>query len=214
MNFFIQSKTPFEDYDAKLHNDKTIIAVDKEDILNKILEDAIHCRLIKDYYCIDTEINGKHIVVCDCDSEIYMLTAARYLKILEIGYAVLKSTNDRYWVVTDIIYDTVDEAVDRMREMPGLDPRHTSYSKRDSKIFLRAYPKHIFNATAKINEVVNVLFPNDHTLKSNDVITWYNQLKDFYSDHRIIKYIDINNLHIASINGTVGNLIGNPNFKI
>ena len=162
--------------------------------------------------------NHTYVMCLDCDNEMGMLVAARVLKANNIGYAIIKSSNqptplsnlgpiglahtDHFWLITDVV-GSIIHVVNWMRTIPGVDSLFIDYCQRKRDVFLRAYPK---------NESIPI-FPTSHTLINKLVIEWYDAFKIHFELN--MKSIALaRKLQVAYNNGKLKDLIYDPEFEV
>lgn len=173
-----------------------------------------------------------YVMCLDCDNEYNMLAALRCLKLLGIGYSVVKSSevahekkmvwgigsqgvqtvtypevvvqdNDHYWIITDFVGDIMT-VTSRMSGIPGVDERHTDCSSKRETLLLRAYPKF-----SKIP-----IFPDSHSLTNKVAIEWYEKFKNYWYSKEMSGIVEAVNLQRALNNGDIKQMVMDPKFVI
>lgn len=197
MNFFVDITKGTGQYSITERED-----ILQNDVLQLMLKETIQSKNLSHVY-VSTEINKKHILVLDCDSDDKMLAAGRYLYLCKIGYCPIVSSPNHYWLITDIV-DSINAVLLIAKSIPGQDPLHTDYNIKRQYISIRAYPKDDLP-----------IFPSDlHTLTNQISIRWLNEFKTYWDSEQIKTIVELIKLRKAVEDGTVSKLAANPSFTI
>lgn len=151
-----------------------------------------------------------HIMALDCDSEFDMLSAARILKVSEIGYAIIKSNGadkNRYWIITDFVGD-IDKVIEKMSNIPGVDSKYVHYCASQRTMYLRAYHKIV---DYKVRAAV---FPDTHGLTNPIVIKWYDEFKAHMESKELRVAAVTRMLRMARDNNVMQSVVSDPQFEI
>jgi len=153
-------------------------------------------------------ISSKYIAMVDCDKILNLPLVLEYLEMHKLGYAVIESTPERYWVIVDYSSNNKNKIFNFIERIPGIDEKWCNLSRRRKNIFhLRASSKIIDSQFSSIQPC----FPETHTLKDPYVLKWFEAFKSYYEcDWAFIHKINI--MHEAVRNDTVQQLISSPTF--
>lgn len=146
----------------------------------------------------------KYMMLLHCSDETHMFVAANYLKMRNVGYCPIKLSDghrfkEGYCIITDEI-NTLRRIKDLINMIPGV---YEAY--RDNTPYI----------SANIGGAETLEFPADyHTLSNPLVIGWLDAVKDYYKSDDIQKILKIKKMGTALRNGTIKDLMANPEFKL
>jgi hypothetical protein len=144
-----------------------------------------------------------HVMILDCDSLENMSAAAHLLAVEGVGYALIESSNDKYWVVTDVVAP-IDEVAKRMSTYPGVDPNYVKLVARTKQVPIRAIPLP--------GRVPRFSVPDG--LTNNYSREFYRAFEDHYSSPEIVRFLAMRIMVLNLKNGTMAEVMANPQFRV
>lgn len=142
----------------------------------------------------------KYMMILQCSSDAHMFVAANYLKVRNIGYCPIKYPQSGYYIITDEV-NNIDHIKDLINTIPGV---YGDY-KHHFMPYIHAYLKGLESPS----------FTKDiHTLTNPLVIEWLDAVKAYYSCDDMQKILKIKKMGIALRDGTINDLMANPEFKL
>lgn len=155
---------------AKVKNDEQFIHILKQKYLGGVLDGVI-----------STEVKGwwlfkKWILVVDCDDSVNKNLALGELIDSKIGYRVVESSTNRFWIITDFV-GSFHECMSLLETIPGCDVEYRSFCNHFGKIFLRAFPKNGFypsvvGGSNKFGALANRWFELFKMWWTSSIVTW------------------------------------------
>lgn len=143
---------------------KDVRAVVKVNILRENGDNAIYTTTAYRYF-------DRHICINDCDDDVQLVLTVNSLRFLKIGYAVISSSKDKYWVITDIV-DKFDNCRSIFRLMRG-DSKYATCVSNYKRFDLRITPK---NKAGYIPKVI------DNKLQNAESINFVKNLEEFWRE--------------------------------
>lgn len=146
---------------------------------------------------------SKSVLLLDCDSTDRMLAASHTLATRNIKYVPIQSSPGRYWIVADRV-DKMSILLFEMQTIPGVDTSYVEVACRTNFLALRVVP----------TEGKMALFQDggaDHF--TNPLARgWYNDFKSLWDRPEIKEKAKAWRVQNALAEGTLTDLIGDPDF--
>jgi len=146
---------------------------------------------------------AKFIAVLDCDGIPEMLAAKTALNTYGIGHAIVMSSPDHFWIITDYI-NIFSEAIKFIESMPGVDEKFVNFCKAKSIITMRA--EALYNRFPT--------FPESNTLTDPTILEWYTEFKKHFEHPLILKKYNANCLKGRLSDGSFLQDMADPTFQI
>jgi hypothetical protein len=94
-----------------------------------------------EYFSISTYFGKRHFPTWDCDSSGDLFAVENYLRELSIGYLIINSSRDHYWVIADLPKRKIREACMVVRSSNLGDQRHVEASWNMKEFVIRAFDR-------------------------------------------------------------------------
>jgi hypothetical protein len=249
----ITTKAIVDEYGNELTKEnklKPYTSITREEAISQLSRDAINYRYSKIYvssltnvckcrfwklFCKHKEYQ-EYVMCLDCDSELNMLAAARYLNISGIGYSIIKSSEagdsipkppqlGPQWpqgiqgpqlfiqavqVPTDhywIITDFVSDLMSVANKMKSIPGVDHRYA---NCVFYRKTV--LLRAYPKDDKMP--IFPDSHSLTNTLAVKWYESFKNYWLSKDMVSLMTARELQLALVNGNIKTMIMNPNFVV
>lgn len=258
LEFFIDNlddsrKINMDEYGNVLTTDnklKSYASITREEAISQLSRDAINYRYSKIYVSSLTNVckcrfwrlfckhkkYQEYVMCLDCDSELNMLAAARYLNVAGIGYGIIKSSEVGdsiskppqlgpqgpqgiqgpqfipavQVVPTDhywIITDFVSDLTSVANKMKSIPGVDHRYTN------CVYYRKTVLLRAYPKNDKLPI-FPDSHNLTNALSIKWYDSFKNYWLSKDMISLMTARELQLALVNGNIKTMIMNPNFVV
>jgi hypothetical protein len=146
---------------------------------------------------------AQYVMVLDCDSLEHVSAAAHVLTVEGTGYALIESSDCKFWVVTDVVAP-IDEIIARIGTYPGVDPNYVSLVGRTRQVPVRAIP--LPGRIPKFSVADGLCHP-----KSKE---FYRGLECHYNSTEMTRFLAMRTMAHNLKNGTMAAVMANPQFQV
>ena len=150
--------------------------------------------------------DGDYVLVADCDSFMGMIAAKKFINdVWNHKTYIVVSTPGKFWIITDI-YGELDKMIHMLGQVPGIDQQYFYCARDMKKLVLRATPS---------MDIILPQFPPPDEMPDDPIVSnWIQMFKDHFNSEVMHKIIIAMELHRGVRNGTIGNMVQDPNFTV